>query len=94
MPIKFPQLHIAESVLNRVFNTLEGELQSFNPPMEAPLVPDPAAEGVAIEEQTATPPAPAAAPPGQEQAVEDGAMASSLTGGSPLDGALLGALGQ
>jgi hypothetical protein len=92
--IKFPQLHIAESVLNRVFNTLEGDLQSFNPPMEAPNVPDPTAEGVQIEQQAAVPPAPASAPEGLEQETQDGAMASSLTGGSPLDGALMGALGQ
>jgi hypothetical protein len=92
--IKFPKLHIAESVLNRVFNTLDGELESFNPPMDAPVVPDPTAEGAAVDQQASTIPAPASAPPGQEQAVDDGAMASSLTGGSPLDGALLGALGQ
>jgi hypothetical protein len=90
--IPFPKLHIAESVLNRIFNALDGEMTSINPPMEAPDVPDASAEGAAVETQLATPPAPAEVAPGTEQAAGAGALESTLSGGGAFDGALMGSL--
>lgn len=90
--IPFPKLHIAESVMNRILNTLDGE-PSLAIQQPAPLPPpDPSGLGQQIEEHTDQPPAPAEPPPGTEQQVQDGAEAASYTGGSPFDGALMGAL--
>jgi hypothetical protein len=87
--IPFPKVHIAQSVINRIMNTLE-ETGPLSMPVEQPAIPDPTAEGMAIEAQAATPPAPVAALPGNEAATEAGMLESSLQGGSPFDGALLG----
>lgn len=90
--LPFPKLHLAESALNRIFNALEGDAASFAPPLPTPVVTDPIGEGAAIEQAAATPPTPAASPPQNQQASQDNLIASSATGGSPFDGALLGAL--
>jgi hypothetical protein len=90
--IPFPKLHIAESALNRIFNALEGEISTINPPMEAPDVPDASAEGTAVETALATPPAPAEVSPGTEQAAGAGALQSTLSGGGAFDGALMGSM--
>lgn len=91
--IPFPKMHIAASVLNRIFNTLDGE-QSLAVPQANPMPPiDPSGLGEQIEQQVATPPAPAEPPPGAAPAAQAGAEAASLTGGSPFDGALVGAVG-
>ena len=91
--IPFPKMHIAASVLNRIFNALDGEA-SIAMPQPAPLPPaDTSALSEQIEQQTATPPAPSEPPPGTAPAVQAGAEAASLTGGSPFDGALVGAIG-
>lgn len=86
--IPFPKIHIAESVLNRIQNTLddiEPLFPSFN---TAPIPPqDPIALGQHIEQQTETPPIAAEIPADPVQAA---ASEESLLGGSPLDGALVG----
>lgn len=87
--IPFPKVHIAQSVLNRIMNTLE-ETGPLSMPVEQPIIPDPTAEGLAIDTQVNTPPAPAAALPGNESATDAGMLESSLAGGSPFDGALAG----
>jgi hypothetical protein len=90
--IPFPKIHIAESVMNRIINTVEGE-PSLGIPQPAPLPPaDPAALGQQIDEQVDTPLAPSEPPPGTEQQTQQGAELASVTGGSPFDGALVGAL--
>lgn len=87
--IPFPKMHIAQSALNRIMNTLEGKTGVFNL-IEPPNVPDPQLLGLEIDEEATTPPDPAASPdPGAAQA---GAIESSLTGGSPFDGALVGSV--
>jgi hypothetical protein len=89
--IPFPKVHIAASVLNRISNTLEGEPQ-FVVPQYSPLPPaDPSALGQDIDNKVSDPPMPAEVPPGQEQQSDDGMVDASVTGGSPFDGALLGA---
>jgi hypothetical protein len=82
--IKFPKMHIAESALNRLFNAME-DSSSFGvaSPMEAPNVPDPTALGVAIE--------PAEVAPEMQEDANAGMVESSMMGGSPFDGALMGA---
>jgi len=91
MSIPFPKIHIAASVLNRIFNTLEGEPQlAMQQPTPMPPL-DPSALGEQIDEQVATPPAPAEPPPGKEQQTDTAMQTASVEGGSPFDGALVGA---
>lgn len=90
--IPFPKLHIAESALNRIFNALDGELQSFNPPMEPPIVPDATGTGTAVETALAQPPAPASVPPENQEISNASAMESVLNGGSAFNGALMGSM--
>lgn len=93
--IPFPKMHIAQSVINRVLNTIEGnEALSFIP-QPAPIPPaDPLALGQQIEEETSTPPIAPALLPEQQQMAEQGMAENSVLGGSPFDGALMGSLGQ
>ncbi len=98
MPIQFPKLHIAQSVLNRIQNTLEetGPLgvgnKALTPPafVPPPSVPDPTALGMAIDEKVEQPVAPAEVPPGTEEDANNGMLEASVMGGSPFDGALSG----
>jgi hypothetical protein len=71
-------------------NTLD-DTPAFSAPMPMePNVPDPTMEGMAIEEKVNTP-APSVAPMEGNESATNGAMVeSSLTGGSPFDGALSG----
>jgi hypothetical protein len=93
MPIPFPKMHIAQSVLNRVMNAMDEQEQAIGlsaPEMATPpTVIDPAVEGDAIEVATSTPPAPVELPPGMEAVANEGMQAESAMGGSPFDGALL-----
>jgi hypothetical protein len=89
--IPFPKIHIAASVLNRIANTLEGEPQ-FVTPQYSPLPPtDPSALGQQIDNAVSEPPPPVAAHPGQEQQTDQSMATASAEGGSPFDGALMGA---
>lgn len=90
--IRFPKLHIADSVLNRIQNTLEGE-GPLNNIQEAPIPPNPMMLGAAIDEETQTPPETAVPPPEVSEDAFAGMQESSYTGGSPFDGALAGTLG-
>lgn len=93
MPLPFPKMHIAESVINRIFNALDDLPPLPAMEMPAPSIPDPAALGGAIEEGSEVPVPPVAAPPENALAAEQGMLESSMTGGSPFDGAIIGALG-
>lgn len=85
MSIPFPRIHIAESVLNRIANALEGD-SPLALQMPVPVPPNPQLLGLALDAGLQTPSAPIAAPPGAAQ----GAFDESVQGGSPLDGALFG----
>lgn len=89
--IPFPKLHIAESVLNRIHN-YEMDQEPLGIEVPSPLAPDPTALGVKLEEETEAPVAPAAAPPETQDASNDEMLNASVTGGSPFDGALVGAM--
>lgn len=86
--IKFPKMHIADSVLNRIKNELDG-ISPLNVPMPIPAVPDPTQQGLDIDAAVATPAAPTEALTPEET---EGMIDSSAMGGSPFDGALLGSL--
>lgn len=84
-------MHIAESVLNRIMNAVEGETPlGIVSPQESPIIPaDPTALGVQIEETTGTPVPKVAAP---EDAEEFNVAAGAVDGISPFDGITSGAL--
>lgn len=59
--IKFPRVHIAKSVVNRILNArdeLEGSMQPAGAGLELPPpnVPDPTLAGAVIDEKVHTPP--------------------------------------
>lgn len=70
MPIRFPKMHIAESVANRIMNLADDmRAGGFIPPGEQSPVPDvpamPALEGAKLDQALETPPpADMEAPPG------------------------------
>ncbi len=93
MPIPFPRLHIAESALNRVLNALEEHQTGLGLPMPTPqMVPDPTEQSLMLDDKLSQEPVPAEPPPGTEDATNNAMLESSLQGGSPFDGALMGAL--
>lgn len=91
MPIKFPRMHIAESVLNRIMNAVEGDTPlGIVSPQEAPTPPpDPSALGVQIEDTTATPVPEVAVP---EEPEEFDVAAGAVDGMSPFEGLAAGTL--
>lgn len=93
MPIPFPKIHIAESVLNRLLNAVEGEPSLGMTDMMPPASADPTASGLALDESLQQPPMPVAVPKEILPAAEQGMIESSVMGGSPFDGALIGAGG-
>lgn len=64
--IKFPKLHIAQSVYNRILNAADeinaGEVEEAGA-IAAPSLPEAAASGQAIDIKLATPPPDVSAPP-------------------------------
>lgn len=98
MPIPFPKMHIAQSVLNRIANQLEekGPLgMASNEPapieiQEPPITPNPLTTGMTIEDSLSNPPAPSAVPPENETDANSEMLKASVMGGSPFDGALVG----
>lgn len=95
MPIPFPKIHIAESVLNRIFNTMDDmdAAKSVTSPMLPPVPPDPTRLGLQLDEEVSTPLMPAAPPAGLEPSADAGMLESSVQGGSPFDGVLGGIFG-
>jgi hypothetical protein len=97
--IQFPKLHIAESVLNRISNTLEERgplgLASRKPAapvmQEQPVVPNPDVIGNAINNKIKEPMQAVAVAPEKEADANSGMLEASVMGGSPFDGALIGA---
>jgi hypothetical protein len=88
MPIPFPRIHIAESVVNRIQNTLD-DIQPIFPSINAAPIPpaDPIALGQKIDKQVAMPAEPVAMP---DDPMEAGAAVEGIFGGSPLVGAIDG----
>ncbi len=92
--IKFPKMHIAQSVVNRILNTAE-DIQSnrrmqsaFS--MAAPNVPDPTLEGAALDMKMAGDVPPVAAPADPTQAAM---AAEGVTGGDSMNAVTASLLG-
>lgn len=86
--IPFPKIHIAESVMNRIYNALDDTQPMFPSINPAPIPPaDPIALGQQIEQQTSIPPQPVSMP---ADPIEAGAAVEGVFGGSPLAGAIDG----
>ena len=73
MAIRFPKIHIAASVQNRILN-LADDLPALVREHPAPNVPEPGALGQAIDQAVATPPQAAPAPDDATEAVLAGAV--------------------
>jgi len=90
--IPFPKLHIAESVMNRIYNAMDDTQPMFPSINPAPIPPaDPIALGQRIEQETQTPAEPVSMP---DDPVAAGAAQESIFGGSPLAGAVAGLMGE
>lgn len=89
--IKFPTMHIRDSVMNAIQNGLEDLEVAYPSPQPAPIVPgaSTAALGQEIEEGIA----PGAPIQATGDPAENAAIGETLLGGSPLEGMLGGALG-
>lgn len=71
--IKFPRLHIAQSVTNRILNVahdIESRSATIAPstPSPTPPVPDPGPMGAQVDAALSTPTAPVAADPAMAEA--------------------------
>ena len=91
-------MHIAQSVINRISNTLEeqGPLGFSNKPVPMPEltlppeVPNPAVIGNALNNKIKEPTQQVGVSPEMETDANNGMLQASVMGGSPFDGALLG----
>ena len=85
--IKFPRVHIAESVVNRILNVRDSVTPAPAPAVDRTpaVVPDAATQGAGIEETLATQPGiiDGLSEPGSDTAQAAGSI---LSGGSSLDG--------
>jgi hypothetical protein len=90
--IRFPTMHIAESVMNRIMNAIDGDTPlGIVSPQEPPITPpDPSAIGEQIEVATATPVPEVTLPDSGEELA---AAEAAVTGGSPFDGMLMNGFG-
>jgi hypothetical protein len=94
-------MHIAASVLNRISNALEEKgplgLANNEPAptkvQEPPIPPNADALGVGINNALETPAPAVAVPPETQGDANNGMLDASVMGGSPFNGALLGARG-
>lgn len=80
MAIRFPRMHIATSVQNRIIN-MASAIGPQVSELPAPAVPDATKEGAKLDQALSQPPGDMAAPAGAEEAV----AAAALEGESPAD---------
>lgn len=76
--IRFPRMHIAQSVENRIKNLFADMAPPDLPPPHVPNVPDASLAGAVVDAGVTTPMAPMAAPVDAEAT----ALAENLEGGS------------
>ena len=79
--MRFPKMHIAQSVTNRIMNIANKVQPATGQATMPPAVPQPQAMGKAIDQALAQPPGAMAAPPGAEGIV----TAAALEGSSPAE---------
>lgn len=82
--MRFPQMHIAQSVANRILNIADGIRTAQSVQASMPAIPDPTAAGQAIDAAVQAPGVAAAPPAGSEDLM----MAAALEGESPHDEAI------
>lgn len=83
--IRFPKMHIAQSVVNRIMNVADDlEMAQNKPAMHVPAMPDATAQGAALDEALATPPAGVTPPEG----AESGMLSAAIAGDSPVTAAI------
>jgi hypothetical protein len=97
--IRFPKMHIAQSVVNRILNAhdeLEASMPTLAPePTPAPHVPDPTLEGAELDLALDAPAAPVeGVEPGDPGNAAANAFESSVSGGTALGGLLDTVSGQ
>lgn len=92
--IRFPKMHIAESVVNRILN-LRDELPPVHRPMPTPTpnVPDPNVQGLQLDQALAQPTPPVDGGAGPES-LGNNTVEAVLSGGTPLNGLLDTVSGQ
>ena len=79
--IRFPKIHIAESVSNRILNIADGMPSPAPVVLPSPVMPDVELESDALNAQVMTPPEPTPMPEGSDGAVVDAALnGDSLVG--------------
>ena len=85
MSIRFPKMHLAESVSNRILNIAAG-LPSLAPQLtEAPMLPDTELQSDSLDAQLNTPLAPTELPGGADGAVLDAALNDESLAGAAID---------
>lgn len=89
MSIRFPKIHLAESVSNRILNIADGLPTAMPDVVPAPMMPDIGTQGEALDAQLNTPPMPTELPGGTDGAV----VGAALAGDSLVSPALEPALG-
>lgn len=90
--IKFPRVHIATSVVNRILNVADG-ISATSGTRTEPSVPDPTLEGAALTARLAEQVPPVGEVGGPESQTANAAEAV-ISGGSPLQGLLDTVSGQ
>lgn len=87
--IRFPKMHIAASVSNRILNIADGLPAPAPGPMPDPVLPDVSGQGDALNQKLATPPAPVELPAGSDGAVVDAALNGESLSAPPVQQELL-----
>lgn len=83
--IRFPKMHIAQSVVNRILNVANDiDSTKQRTPPSLPALPDVGTQGTKLDQALETPPAATSPPDGAEPAMLDAAIA----GDSPMDAAV------
>lgn len=96
MPIRFPKMHIAQSVVNQILNAHDEIERSIAPPVaaeprEAPDVADPTLEGAMLDTKLQQPVSPDMPPPTDgPNGPAVNTLEATLSGGTPLNGLLDG----
>ena len=78
--MRFPQYHLAASVVNRILNVAD-QVREMPEPTQPPQLPNTTQSGQQLDKALATPPPAVPAPEGSEFAIVD----ETLQGGSAAD---------
>lgn len=87
--MRFPQYHLATSVVNRIMD-IANQVQTMPLPTQPPSVPDATSQGAALDEALAQPIQPVAAPAGTDELIATeqaagGTAADAVTNAGIID---------